>query len=343
MSTQQKPVEKFILTVREIHLGFVKETFKAGSVIVHDPNARRLIINGRRFDDTRDLDLLKNQARKHPDNPWVVPYTEETLARIQGVPEPEPALPESIQQRQQKMPVVQSDEDSHQVIDISHTQVSKRKQEAAEREAAEKAARKAGASPMPVVPGHQTVEERIAELSSAKSTDINAASERVRLKSAAPAKMTVVHDDSLGSVGGSAAAALNAGQPVSGKRAEEASESVSAAAEARKAQDEANRQRVLAEEGLAEDEFEVGALPDDGDDQSVVEEAVTADDKDAEIARLKAALEAPEPEPEPDPRDAEIARLKALLAEKEAKGSRRVPVTDKQEADKVLAAAGVEC
>ena len=69
--------EKWILTVKELHLGHCKETFRAGAVIELDEPNGRLIIDGRRFNDTRDLDVLKRQAERYPDNPWVVPYSKE--------------------------------------------------------------------------------------------------------------------------------------------------------------------------------------------------------------------------------------------------------------------------
>ena len=66
--------EKFILT-RTLHLGFVKDTFRAGAVIEHDEDRGVLIIDGRKFDDTRDLDILLRHD-------WIVPYDEEVLEKM---------------------------------------------------------------------------------------------------------------------------------------------------------------------------------------------------------------------------------------------------------------------
>ena len=74
--------ESYILTPRELHFGHIKETFGKGAVITVDRERRMLIIDGRKFDDTRDLDVLIRQAAKFPDKPWIVPYSEENLEVI---------------------------------------------------------------------------------------------------------------------------------------------------------------------------------------------------------------------------------------------------------------------
>ena len=62
--------EKYILAEKELHLGYIKETFHAGAVI--EVVNGRIVIDGRKFDDVRDLDILKRRAAKFPDKPWIV-------------------------------------------------------------------------------------------------------------------------------------------------------------------------------------------------------------------------------------------------------------------------------
>jgi len=307
-------MESYILT-RSMHLGYLKETFGRGAVIQSDPENRKLTVEGRRFDDVRDVEILKRQAFKNPDEPWIVQYSDEALAAIRGdLDEPEPAVPARVPNGE-GMPVVQSDEDSHDVIDIRHTQVSRRK-----READEAARNKARSEDLPVVKGDQSVEERLAELRRAKDSDLSARAERVRLMSARKAEMPVVRDDSLGSAGGSRSAALNAGLPVGGRRAEETPEEVRAAAEARKKEVDMNRQRVAEEMGVDLDQAEIDEvtpMPADAPSEGLAEEvsenlgSVSAPsgeiDKDSEIATLKARLaqlEGGEAQETPAPRKA---------------------------------------
>ena len=191
--------EKFILTTT-LHLGFVKDTFRAGAVIEHDEERGILTIDGRKFNDTRDLDIL----RRHD---WIVPYDEELLEEIRGM-KPEPVVQKKPRPGE-NMKVVQSDEDlMGDPIDIRDTQVSKRNQEA--KEASREAARNRDKNQkMEIIKGDESVEERLASLKD--KTDINSMSERVRLKRQR-VNMTIVKDDSLGAGLGRSEIPLNAGQ-----------------------------------------------------------------------------------------------------------------------------------
>jgi hypothetical protein len=213
MKENNMPNEKFILNPpggRELHLGFIKETFRCGAVIEHDEPSGRLIVDGRRFDDTRDLDLLK----KHD---WVVPYSEENMALVledRSLRAPAPQKPKP----GEGMPIVESDEDSHETIDISNTQVSKRNQEAKE-EARGKAKKREKDRKMEVIRGDESVEERIERLEG--KTDMMSVSERVRLKRQA-ADMPIIKDDSLGTGVGRSEIPMNAGQPLPSREEVEA-------------------------------------------------------------------------------------------------------------------------
>jgi len=220
------PNEKFILNPpggRELHLGFIKETFRCGAVIEHDDATGRLIVDGRRFDDTRDLDLLK----KHD---WVVPYSEENLALV--LEDQSPMSPAARKPKPgEGMEIVTSDEDSHETIDISHTQVSKANTKAKEESRAQAKAREKDRK-MEIIKGDETVEERIARLEG--KTDITSVSERVRLKRQA-ADMPIVQDDSLGAGVGKSEIPMNAGQHLPSREEVEAKTAdAKAAAESRK-------------------------------------------------------------------------------------------------------------
>ena len=281
-------MESYILT-RSMHLGYLKETFGRGALIQFNPETRKVIIDGRRFDDYRDVEILKRQAIKNPHDPFIIQYSEEALQDMLGESmEPEPAVPQRVPNNE-GMPIVQSDEDSHDTIDISHTKVSKINQQ--KREADRNRTKN---QDLPIVKGDESVEERIAALKEAKTTDIAARAERVRLMAGRKAEMPIVHDDSLGHASGSSSSALNAGTPVGGRRAEETPENIKAAAEARKTEVEMNRQRAADEMGIDLDQAEIDEVVPmpaaaDASSEGLAEE-VAESDKDSEIAALKARL-----------------------------------------------------
>jgi len=285
--------EKFILT-RTLHLGFVKDTFRAGAVIEHHDDRDMLVIDGRRFNDTRDLDILQRHG-------WIVPYDEEVLEEFRSaapapVAKPKPKPGEGMQ-------VVQSDEDlMADPIDISDTKVSQRNQEA--KEASREAAKtREKDRKMEVIKGDESVEERLAALKD--KTDIGSISERVRLKRQA-AKMEVVQDDSLGAGLGKSEIPMNAGQTLPSREEAEAKKAdAQAQADARKKQVEKTRQQagVDVPDGVGEVEEAVAQEAADATesvtmtevDQDVPggtlgdsEAAESVDDIDAQIAALQA-------------------------------------------------------
>jgi hypothetical protein len=295
MGTQN---EKWVLTVKEMHLGHCKETFRAGAVIELDEANGRLIIDGRRFQDTRDLDVLKRQAAANPRNPWIIPYSPEARERIIARYRPvgqsrKVAGPNSrIQDIEQDsdlneeeptaggMPVVQSDEDSHQVIDISDTKVSRVNAQAKE------AARQKKGGAMEVIRGDETVEERLANLKG--KTDMSSIAERARLKASGAVKMDVVRDDSLGAgFGGKNHPSLNAGQPLpSREEAEARTADAQAIAEARKKEAEIRRQKddeaPEAAPAPAPEALEAAPAPEESGDMATLR---------AENAELKERME----------------------------------------------------
>jgi hypothetical protein len=274
--------EKFILTVKAgLHLGHIKETFGAGAVLEHDEVNKRLVVDGRKFDDTRDLEILKRQAAKFPNTPWIVPYSEEMLAEIRANkpvvrdnPKPRPG---------ENMQIIKSDSDLTEPIDISNTQVSKRNNEA--KEAARKKVKEEG---MPIIRGDETIEERLASLKD--KSDINSMAERVRLKQQS-AKMPIVHDDSLGTGVSRTATPLNAGQSLPSREAMDAkSEETRALAEARKKEADARRKTV-------EPEAVVGVEMGDNDSDASKESEIAA--LKAKIATMEAEAQKPTTERKP--------------------------------------------
>lgn len=217
-------IEKFVLT-QSIHLGFVRESFGAGAVIEYHPEKRITVIDGRKFEDFRDIELLKRQAAKFPNNPLVVPYSAEAVAQYKKAP----AIRVAAKPLSESMQVIQSDEDLSRVIDVSDTQVSRIANEAKE------AARiKTASGKLEVINGDESADQRLARL------------QEESRKNALP----IVQDDgSLGVEGGSRGVALNAGQVKIVKPA--TNEELVRIQEARKREAEAKRAKILAEQEVA--------------------------------------------------------------------------------------------
>lgn len=230
--------EKWILTVKELHFGHCKETFRAGAVIELDEANGRLIIDGRRFNDTRDLDVLKRQSENHPENPWVIPYSPETRAEIMQAVRPAPVSHQKQLRPDQKLQVIQSDQDLSEEIDISATKVSK--VNAAAKEAARTKVKTEG---MEIIRGDESVEDRLASLKG--KNDMGSIAERARLKASGSTRMAIVHDDSLGAgFTGKNAVSMNAGQHLPSREEADAKKG-NAEAQAAARKKEAEMRRVV--------------------------------------------------------------------------------------------------
>jgi hypothetical protein len=235
---------KWILTVpREIHLGFIKETFGRGAVIELDMDNGRLIIDGRKFEDTRDLELLQRRGIKHPDSPWVVPFSDEAYQAIRsGGSVAVNDIPRAQKtQGENPLPIIQDDSDDHPVIDIRHTQISKHTE--ATKQAGRTAAheREVGRK-MEVIQGDETASERLERLKG--KGDMRSMQERVAMKRQRVA-MPVVHDDSLGMGVGKHEIPMNAGQHLpSREEADAKAEVTKAEAELRKQHLDMTRKRA---------------------------------------------------------------------------------------------------
>jgi hypothetical protein len=290
-----------------MHFGYVKETFQKGTVVVYDREARKTEIDGRKFDDYRDVEILLKQSTKST-VPWLVPYSEEELSRLTGEPV-EQQLPTGM--KRVELEIVQDDSSSHEMIDVSHTKVSE-----VNRQKREAAQERTKTEDLEVVKGDESPEERLSRLKTADETDISARAERVRIMQEKKAEMPIVQDDSLGVVG-SNSTAMNVGSKISGKRASEEAE---ARAAARKASAHAKRDEALAEQGLDVEEYEV------------LETAAQPEPKDADIHTLKAEAD----DPPVDYRDAEISRLRAELEELKNNSEVRFPVLKEEDVQTAL-------
>lgn len=254
MSNQR---ERWILTPKELHLGYCKETFRAGAVIELDEATRTLYVDGRKFTDTRDLDVLKRQASKDPDKAWIVPYTPEARQAIlagNSTPKPRPARAKSTE----TMKIVESDEDLTEPIDIRDTKVS-----AVNKQKKEASKDKIRTDGMEVIRGDETVEERLAELKG--KTDLSSLSERVRLKDSGATRMPIVRDDSSSSgFDSKTTLPLNAGQRLpSREEADAKQDAARAAAQQRKQEAQARREAANPDAGA--ESSDVAAPPSEID------------------------------------------------------------------------------
>ena len=256
--------ERWILT-QAMHLGFLKESFGKGTVLEFDPETKQLTVDGRRFDDYRDMDVLRNFSVKHPDRPLVVEYSDEALSEIRNSDDERPRM--TGKDDRKRLEVVQSDRDLHEDIDVSDTKVSVRN---AERKAARK--QRVKDEGLEVIRGDETAEERNARLKEADDVDAASRAERVRLlQERKVGKPKVVRDDSLGGVEGRS---LNQGTVPRRTNAEAEAE-----AARRKREVEAKRQRMLKEEGVDSADVELPV--------SVVVPGEKVDPRDQEIAALR--------------------------------------------------------
>lgn len=168
--------QKWLLN-KGMHLGFIKETFAAGTVIERIDN--KLVIDGKPYETTKDLDILIGHN-------WAEPYSDarkEQLIAQHAVKKVVPKIrpeEEEIVKKTRNMEVIESDQDLNEDIDISHTK--KQPKPKIDKNA-----------PLEVIRGDESPEERIA-----------------RLTSQVP-KMPIVADDSLGELVGESSPSLNAG------------------------------------------------------------------------------------------------------------------------------------
>lgn len=149
MTNDVKHMEKWTV-LRSIHLGFVKESVSAGTVIECDRENNRLIIEGRTFDSIKDLDILCKHG-------WVRPFGEQASEDEQM--DERPLVQPSLNQNPNKknidllgMSIESCDQDNMpDPIDISHTKMHGQK----------RATKK---NTMEIIRGDETAAERLDRL-----------------------------------------------------------------------------------------------------------------------------------------------------------------------------------
>ena len=60
-----------------------------------DRESNCLMIDGRKFDDIRDFDVLQKQSIRNPSCPWIVPYSEDAMQDILSLNDIPQLIPES--------------------------------------------------------------------------------------------------------------------------------------------------------------------------------------------------------------------------------------------------------
>ena len=118
-------VDKYILD-RTMHFGFLKTSFRIGTVFEIDRTDKKMKSDGVEYADVRDAEICLRRG-------WLKPYSEDEQAKIRSMAE---SLEKTIDRdfpkmKKKKMEVVQSDEDTMQrVITIPETGRQRQQREA---------------------------------------------------------------------------------------------------------------------------------------------------------------------------------------------------------------------
>jgi len=114
-------MKKYVMQ-RTIHLGGIRTTVRAGTIITHDEEANTLVIDGKVYDSSSDLDILK-------DNGWATPFDQDEAvkaAEARAMEDTKEKIRCDAENKDAKrdrltLPIEISDSDSLPNIDISHT------------------------------------------------------------------------------------------------------------------------------------------------------------------------------------------------------------------------------
>ena len=167
MSKQTKYVVQ-----KSMHLGNIKTGVRVGTVIIHDEENSKIIIDGKVFDSTKDLEILIRHKWATPIEDAKSLHKAQEARKAEETKTKEEKENNEVMKKSTELPVIRSDADEMKDIDISYTvkpkplPVDKNKNHE-----------------MPVVRGDESPEERVA-----------------RIQKEVPV-LEVVHDDSLGEVG----------------------------------------------------------------------------------------------------------------------------------------------
>ncbi len=162
--------EKWVLC-STVHLGIARDSFPPGTVIEHLPEESAIIIEGKRYDSDRDLTALRILEKK-TGKKWLVPFSAAAVTDARKTPsslaKDKPAM---VDEGHKSMPIIHSDRDSREDIDISSTK--------------NRPHSKNDSQKMDVIRGDENATERLA-----------------RLQREGIPSMPIVRDDSLGEVSG---------------------------------------------------------------------------------------------------------------------------------------------
>jgi hypothetical protein len=147
-SIKESEMDEMLVLKQTMHLGHIKESFSAGTVIAYDPVTRSLKIDGKVYENSKDIPILKNHG-------WVEPYVDQSTIDEYASQTP-PEQDENIEYEPVNfsgMRVIQSDADlMEEGIDIRYT-----KAKDLGRERKTKADKD---QPLPVIRGDESPEER---------------------------------------------------------------------------------------------------------------------------------------------------------------------------------------
>jgi len=240
-------MEKFILA-KSLHFSQINRgvSVPRGAVVEYDKESRYVIIDGRRYEEVSDVEIAIRHDLKFPEDKWLEPYSEDSYKAIISY-DPADDLPKSGVEKKDNssMPVVQSDEDDYDTIDITATKVAAK----ANRERED--SRKKGSGNLEIIKGEQTAEEKRLSDETISSENIANVARRIKEMGETPAKMPIIKDDSLGVSVASGVAANNAGQNLPSRKEIE-SRDAAAYADSLKKEVEINRgsQGIEVPEGL---------------------------------------------------------------------------------------------
>ena len=273
-------MEKFILA-KSLHFSQINRgvSVPRGAVVEYDKESRFVIIDGRRYEENiSDVEIAIRHDLKFPEDKWLEPYSEESYRAIISH-DPADDLPKSGVEKKDRnsMPVVQSDDDDYDTIDITATKVAAKANQ--EREDG----RKKGSDNLEIIKGEQTAEEKRLSDETISSDNIANVARRIKEMGETPAKMPIVKDDSLG-VSTASFAANNAGQNLPSRKEIESREAA-AYADSLKKEVEVNReaQGIEVPEGL-----EVVHTPDGRESKAQSE---SSSDELTELRSLQKALQ----------------------------------------------------
>ena len=197
----KKNVQKYIVVVPMWSLSNIRSSLKRGAVIEYDAKAKTTTIDGKTYDDVKDILIAIDIMERNPSKTIIEKYSDEKLKEVKTVvalKQEKTKEQEETKKKPQHLVVIQSDADLMQTdIDIAHTQIGRISREAKEAER-----KKAKNENLEVVSSYVSPEEIVKKIHSTPRTNI-----------------PIVRDDSLSNAhsGDSSGVSLNSGSKVSGK------------------------------------------------------------------------------------------------------------------------------